>query len=237
MDILLTRPLEQSLSFARDIESIGNLRHLISPLIEIKPLGFDLGGVWDGFIVSSQNAVPALAKAPQNPVFCVGEQTAETVKATGFRVAGCWPTAEALIAALTEVLPYGRYAHLGGEVIRVDIARALTQTARQVMHIPVYAQPALALTPEARERLGQDIPMLVPLFSPRTAALFVQQGPYVAPLYVSVMSQAVRQELGDFNCRALNIAALPRKDEMIPVLKKHMKDLEHTKRRERADGR
>jgi uroporphyrinogen-III synthase len=49
----------------------------------------------------------------------------------------------------------------------------------------------LPLTAGARVALGGSAPVVVPLYSPRSAAILARQGPFAAPLRVVAMSGAV----------------------------------------------
>ena len=65
------------------------------------------------------------------------------------------------------------------------------------------------LTADARAVLAGDAPVLLPVFSPRTAALLASAGPFAAPLHLVAMSGAVDAALGGLPCASRTVAARP----------------------------
>lgn len=205
--ILLTRPLADAEGFATLLAEAGvNAEIEISPIVEIVPTGaeVDLTGV-SGVLFSSRNAVAAFA-GYDLPAWCVGEATAMAARAKGWRSVAAEGDAESLFARVLADAPQGPLLHIRGEVARGDLAGRLTKVGIKTDDVVVYRQKAHPLSERAKQTLMRENPVIVPLFSPRAAAQFASQGPYHAPLHVVVMSEAVREALGDLPVETVVLA-------------------------------
>lgn len=155
---LLTRPESQSRAFAADLPGV---EVLIAPILRIEALDFDAARAADapGLIFTSVNAVPFAGPARGRPALCVGPQTACAARAAGFSVVEGPGDALGLLPLLK-----GResWLHLHG----LHRARVLP-----VAGLAVYDQIAQPLNPAAEAAIRGARPMIVPLFSPRSAGL------------------------------------------------------------------
>jgi uroporphyrinogen-III synthase len=79
----------------------------------------------------------------------------------------------------------------------------------------VYDQQAQPLTDAALRRLAANGPVVVPLFSPRTAKLFSAAGPFAAPLHLIAMSDAVAEAAGLIDATSITVAAEPTQPAMV----------------------
>ena len=77
-----------------------------------------------------------------------------------------------------------------------------------------YDQRPVDLTDAARDVLAGQAPVILPLFSPRTAAIFKGHGPFSAPLYIVAMSEAVRESLVPLPVASLQVSAAPTAEQM-----------------------
>lgn len=181
--VLLTRPQESSRRFAAEMAALG-LPVLVSPIIEIVPLAHDDAAIRAarGLVLTSAHAVPAAGEGQGRPAICVGPATAEAARRAGFDVTE-GPGDAARMMPLLRDLGAG-WLHLHGR----HVARVLP-----VPGIEVYDQQARPLSAEARELLSGAGPVILPLFSPRSAALL---GAAVAgagaPLWLAAISPAAR---------------------------------------------
>lgn len=194
--LLLTRPLAQSRRFAQDLSEGGaEIETIISPVMDIRCSGAapDLQA-YSGVIFTSENGVRCAA-APADrrvPAYCVGPRTAQAAQDAGFAAHEFGPDAEALVAAILQAGTPGPLLHLRGKHARGAVAKRLEsaglQCAERVLYDQVARDPSLAaLTALAGER-----PLVVPLFSPRSARLFGQvAADGRAPLCLVTMSAAV----------------------------------------------
>lgn len=187
--ILLTRPAPQSRRFALALGRDCLISSLIEPVFlapAIPPHA--------GLILTSETGADAAARLGLSaPAFCVGDRTAKAARAHGLTATSAAGEAEALIA-LVLAAPVAPLLHLRGREARGDIAARLTAAGVPTAEAIGYAQEERALTPEARAALNGTRPVVLPLFSPRTARILADQARgATAPLTVVAMSQAVAQ--------------------------------------------
>lgn len=218
--LLLTRPWESSRRFAAMVSA--NTRPgpvVISPLMRIVPRGGmpDLTDV-SGVILSSSHAARSEFGASGLPAFCVGTQTTGAARAAGFDAKPCGNTAEDLVASLIEFRPAGRLMHLRGEYSRGNIAGRLTAAGLHVAEHIVYVQEALPLTQQAHDVLDGERPVILPLFSPRTARLLCEQISGRARRWVVAMSPAVAKAALPLGAEHVAIAETPTGAAMCAVV-------------------
>ena len=205
--LLLTRPRAQSERFAAALEGgLAALPRVISPLIEIVPQPLPLDpSPFATFIFTSENGVASFAaQSPlrDRPAWCVGPRTAAAAAEAGFAVRSAEEAggnAEALIGMLRTARPATPLLHLRGAHAVTDLAGRLRAEGLACDEAVVYAQKECPPTPEAMGVLAGPVPVLVPLFSPRSAGLVAQAverarraGP-VAPLHAVAISDAAAE--------------------------------------------
>lgn len=140
--------------------------------------------------------------------YCVGDRTAQAAQAAGFAARSAGGDATALVALLTGERPPGRLLHLRGAEARGDVAATLTAAGIPTDEAVVYDQKEQPLTDAARALLCGDAPVIVPLFSPRSARLFVAAGDWRAPLWIAALSPTVADEIGG-NAARMAVAGHP----------------------------
>lgn len=189
---LLTRPLAQSQAFAAEIPTV---ECLIAPILRIAALPFDpavLDGA-PGLIFTSANAVPFAGPGRGRRALVVGPQTAEAARAAGFQVEEGPGDAEGMMPLLA-----GRadWLHLHGR----HRARVLP-----VRGFAVYDQLAELLPPPALAALAGARPLILPLFSPRSAALLsdAAQGARAPIAVVAISARANAAYRGPAQARIL----------------------------------
>ena len=131
-----------------------------------------------GFIFTSTNGVAQAVRmlnAPSGPAWCVGDRTADMARAAGFDAVSADGNAEDLIALLKSVVPTQPIAHIRGKHARGDIGPRLRQAGIDCEDVVAYTQDPLPLTDEAKDRIEGAEPTIIPLFSPRTTALLLDQ--------------------------------------------------------------
>jgi uroporphyrinogen-III synthase len=232
MKLLLTRPRAQSERFAREtLAALGReVPVVIAPLIEILPRGLtiDPGGA-AGLIFTSENGVAAFAGIDARrhwPVWCVGERTAQAARAAGFaRVELGGGDAEALLAGILAARRRGPLLHLRGQHAAGDLVGRLTAAGLPATAAVVYDQRACALPAEARALLADPAEdLLLPLFSPRSAALLVKAAAAAVtearlhPVAISMATAEVWDAGGAGLGQPARIAAAPDAPAMIAAL-------------------
>lgn len=223
--LLLTRPRGASDALAADIalrlgDTVGVV---VSPMIEIVhlPGPLALTGV-RGLIFTSVNGVKAAAALTHDrdlPAYCVGPSTTRQADAAGWRAEMAGPDAEALVRRLRALRPDAPLLHLRGRHARGDIAGQLGAVGLPVREQIVYDQRPLPLTGAAMACLQGSAPVIVPLFSPRSARLFAEAspGPVAA---VAAISHAVADALPDGLARRVAVAEAPNGEAMLSLLEK-----------------
>lgn len=208
--LLLTRPQAQSELFAGALREAGfDGETVISPLIQIEATGamVDPEGC-DAAIFTSRNAVDHAPKLAR-PAWCVGDKTAEYAKSFGWQAISASGDVDDLVKAILAEAPQGRLMHFRGEHSRGQVASRLTQTGLNAEEHVVYRQLALPLSDAAKTLLSGNNPVIVPLFSPRSAAQFAKGAPAGAKIWGIAMSKAVADEMANLGCERLLISAAP----------------------------
>ena len=191
--ILLTRPADQGARFADDLRvRFGHRAEITeSPLIAprfLTPILPD--GPFDAVIFTSETAIAAASQWLGLPriTFTVGDRTAIAARAAGFTAQSANGDAAALVDLVTDAKP-GRVLHLHGQDTRGDVVGHLRRAGLRAEGVVVYTQDPQPLTPLARHWLHDAHPVIVPLFSPRTATLFSTHAA-TAPLWLASLSPA-----------------------------------------------
>ncbi len=89
MRIVVTRPQVDSERIAAALRARGH-EVLVAPLLHVEPVAADFSGGWGGVIITSANALGAIAghtardKLIKLPLFAVGERSADAARAAGF---------------------------------------------------------------------------------------------------------------------------------------------------------
>jgi uroporphyrinogen-III synthase len=197
--VLVTRPLAEARSFAADLtRRFGpKVRPILAPLMATEHLAPTLPpGPFAGVIFTSAAAVEAAlrlgADLPKD-AWCVGRKTADRAAAAGFRARSADGDAAALVAAILADPPQGRLLHLRGEEVRGEVAERLTSAGIETFSLTVYRQIAQPLPPEGVALLATLGRVILPLFSPRSAAVFraAMPGGSRATLVLVAMSDTV----------------------------------------------
>lgn len=215
--LLLTRPRESSERFVARLapELLEGVTLCFSPLIEIVPTGvvMDLSNI-DGAIFTSLHGVRFGPVGAGRPAYCVGVQTSEAAKAKGWDVVLVEQTADDLIAVIGRGHQVGQLVHLAGTHRRGEIDNRLRQQGISVEVMVLYDQVLVPLTMEAKNLLAGEVPVIVPLFSPRTAAQFVDQAGQLRGSIIAAISSAVSEVVEDRSVRDMYVAKAPSAKEM-----------------------
>ncbi|MCZ0811212.1 MAG: uroporphyrinogen-III synthase [Pseudomonadota bacterium] len=233
--ILITRPGRVGAEFAERLEAQldGDVTVVLSPLMRIEHCGAlpQMAG-YRTLIFTSRHGVEAyVAKGGRCdlPAFGVGEATAQAAREAGMNVTACGGDARDLIAQLLSAGVTAPCLHLRGTHAASDIATLLSSAGLETDEAVIYRQLPEPLTQVARTILAGAEPVLVPLFSPRSARLFFGQACGAAPLLVAAISRNAAAAVPDDRVAAIEIAHAPSADAMLDAIKKL---LDKTKRLE-----
>ena len=229
LPILLTRPLAQSERFAAALaDRFGNrFRVVISPIMRLR----FLEPAWPNrahqmLILTSQTGVEAAVRlsAAGKPLparaICVGDRTAAEAQSAGFAALSAQGDAEALIEMILQSDEPGPFLHLRGREARGDIAPRLTAKGRMTDSVIVYEQVSETLNIAARDVLRGKRPVVLPIFSPRSAVLLAEQGPFAAPVWIVAISKAVAEAAERIGAARLEVAGSPDAAGMLDAIEK-----------------
>ncbi|MCX7558211.1 uroporphyrinogen-III synthase [Sulfitobacter sp. F26204] len=218
--LLLTRPKQSAARFAAEL-SVDSNRVCISPLLEIVPKENlpDLAQ-FDQVIFTSVNAVAVAPDGNQRRAFCVGKQTEKAALAKGWRIELVALNADALVAAIRERAVAGSLVHLAGAHRRGEIAERLRHCGMDVSVVTLYEQHLRFLSPKAQSLLAGEAPVIVPLFSARTAAQFVDQAQCLDRAVIVAISATVAGIVKGLPIADMLIAKTPTGEEMKRLVEK-----------------
>jgi uroporphyrinogen-III synthase len=176
--ILLTRPEAQSRDFAARLRAriAPDVAVIISPVLDIVPLPFDLPVEPRFLVLTSVHAAEAARRAglADLPAFCVGDRTAEAARAAGLLPLSAAGDAGALVSLLKAARPQGPGLYLRGRHAASDIASELASAGLDTHAVVAYDQIARPLSAPARAALDAAAPVILPVFSPRSSRLLAR---------------------------------------------------------------
>ncbi len=215
--LILTRPRDASERFAESLSDVlkPGVRVIISPLFEIVPLGRipDFSGI-RGVIFTSANGVRHAGRGNGLPAYCVGPATWHAAAASGWDAQKSGATADELVDCLISTTPPVPLLHVGGVHRRGQVAERLSAAGLPTKEAIVYDQESRPLAPAALSALAGDSPVILPLFSPRTARRFAAVAQPRAPLHLVAISAAVMAETRGLSAASRSVASDPDSQSM-----------------------
>ena len=232
--VLLTQ--SQPAEMAGALTALG-IATVSDPLLTPQPLAVDwaaLGrptGDWRAALLTSANAVPALAGAPlarDLPVYTVGDSTAAAVRAAGFTDARSADGDADGLAALVRrawATTDGPLLYLAGADVAGDVAAQLRQDGFTAQRVDVYRMvAAAALAPATRHALTDGTLGAVVLMSRRAAEVFKRLITVaaltgeIARLDAVCLSSQIAEVAATLTWRRLITARAPTRAAMIATL-------------------
>jgi uroporphyrinogen-III synthase len=218
--ILLTRPQAQSERFAAALQQkMQGLEVVIAPLMAAKFLLPEVAlRNWRAIILTSETGAEAAGRmAAEGAVlpklaYCVGDRTAFAAREAGFTASSAQGDATALADDLVRRKVGGPLLHLRGKATRGDVVTRLMSAGIEAESLVCYEQASLQADLGLIAVLHQTRPILIPLFSPRSAELFCEQVALVgisAPLWVVAMSEPVADAVSPLRPDKTAIATRP----------------------------
>lgn len=216
--LLLTRPRAASEAFAARFRARfgADWPMILAPLIEIVPLAPQVPEA-AAVIFTSQNAVAplvALSPAAGRRAYCVGARTAAAARAAGFEVITGAGDAHALFETISTAEPSGPLLHARGAEVAAPLGDWLNSAGIETVEAVLYRQEPRAFEAGLRARMLERELLLVPLFSPRSARLLVDElgarsSDAMPRLWVAAISEAVAEAAGPLGAERLEIAPHP----------------------------
>ncbi|MEO0667779.1 MAG: uroporphyrinogen-III synthase [Pseudomonadota bacterium] len=217
----MTRPMMASRAFVDSLpEALADcVDAILTPLLRIEPTGVDVSlAPSDAVIFSSGNGVRFAPDGAGRVAYCVGPATTRAALDRGWAARQSGDTAEALAHELVQNPLDQRLIHLSGTHTRGDILGRLRAAGADVHRVALYDQQTCDLTDAARRALGGDRPVLVPLFSPRTATHFFAQLPALERAVLLGLSDTVAACAPDQLRETVIVSAAPNAPAMIKAL-------------------
>ncbi|WP_406735829.1 uroporphyrinogen-III synthase [Thioclava sp. GXIMD4215] len=223
--LLLTRPAEANARFLAALRAAGvTLPALCSPLIEIEPLPPANCPEGDLVFTSQQAVAPFAAAFPRmqgRRAWCVGARTAEVARQAGYAVRVGAGQAKALEQQILAEGGAGPFVHVCGDHLAHDLVGGLLAAGRQAFALQVYRQVPQRPTRQALALLSGETPVLVPVFSPRTAQIFTKYLPENhAPLYLGAISTTVARQLAAVANAHIEVSRETSSAAMVELLKR-----------------
>jgi uroporphyrinogen-III synthase len=223
--LLLTRPAPQSQRFAQEVRALHpTVQVVISPLMQTKWLTPVLpDGPVRALILTSETGAEAAGQlrlsghALPDLAYCVGPRTADAARAAGFQPLSAEGDVHALESLIRAAKAEGPLLHIRGQDAAGNLAQSLTMGGIVTYSAITYAQEPCPLTPAATAVLQGEGPILLPLFSPRSAQIFAQSMPpnTTAPLWIVAISPAAALQAQPLNPARLITAAQPNGGNML----------------------
>lgn len=215
--VLVTRPQAEAEAFAATLsERFGaQVRPVVTPLLAPTYLRPELPSADYGAVIfTSAHAVEGarrLGGPLPRTAWCVGRKTAAVAAAAGFHPISADGDVDALATLLLADPPNGRILYSRGVDTTGNLLEILNNNGVTTDVAIVYRQDPLPLSDEAMTHLQTPGAVIVPLFSARTAQIFLSAlpEPLRARLHVAAMSSAVARVVERVPLSALSVARTP----------------------------
>ena len=181
--ILITRPEAQSQRFASQIrERCGPVSMVISPLMapeyfipHLPDKTFSAIAFTSETAVESARRISAAGVALPSRAYCVGRHTADAARAAGFASHSADGDVDNLFDLIRASRLTGSLLYFRGNDSVGDLKNTLNLAGIETYSVTTYRQKSLAFNLHAKQILTANSPVIVPLFSPRSAQLFLSE--------------------------------------------------------------
>ena len=223
--VLLTRPQAGSERFAESLRKMFGdaIDIVIAPLQRIEWIDLqDLTIVPKALIFTSQNGVFGWNRDEKHPhcdAYCVGPQTTALAQEFGLNAIDCGGDAEAVTETVLAERTVGPVVHYRGEhgigSIAEYLNRAGIETIERVCYRQVVEEPdeIFALV------FNSERPVIAPLFSPRSAAIFQRALPVNAVPWLAVISANAGERVDAKRQQKMIVAKAPNALAMLDAVK------------------
>lgn len=222
--LLMTRPRAASERFVARLpdDLKRRVEPAYAPLIEILPTAGEIAfGDARGVIFTSAHGVAVASGRTRRrdlPAYCVGTSTTESARQKGWTAVCMGETARDLVQGLLESDAPGPLLHLSGVNTRGDIAETLSAGGRPTRRQAIYDQPLQAFGASELALITSGRPVVVPIFSPRTARHFADQCPAHAAIHLIALSPAVAEPLSVLSDCIVTLSEKPNADSMVSAI-------------------
>ena len=214
--LLVTRPIEASERFVNAIRAeLPDVQTVISPVIRFEAVACDASNTGQSLILTSAQASKrAAALGFQGATtYCVGAQTTKIAQEAGLHATCFGADVADLVDQLASDPPNEPLLYLRGRHVASELVAELSKGGMNIAEAIVYDQIAQRLTAEAQAALSGKEPVVLPLFSPRSARLI--KGAVSAPVSIIAMSQNVADAAGHLDATDVCVAPEPTAKAMV----------------------
>jgi uroporphyrinogen-III synthase len=223
MRVVVTRPLPEGERTAGALRAGGH-QPIVAPLMRIEAITADLAGDWTAVIITSANAVRALAGNPEKsklahlPLFVVGRRTADGAREAGFANVTSADSDGHNLAELIAARCKGSLLpllYLAGADRAVNLEGELRQLGVAAKTVVVYRAVTMPYPPELAEALRAGAADAVLHFSRHSADNYLAgaRNTGIAPLALSpwhlCISAPVAEPLSAAGAARVRIAVRP----------------------------
>jgi uroporphyrinogen-III synthase len=233
MQVLLTRPLEDSHALADILKATG-MEPIVWPLTRIVPTATSLQipAATEAILFTSANAVRAFAKLAGRrdlPALCVGEATARSACATGFRDCVAANGNSRSLADLARKSGLREFFHPRGRDTASDLKGCLAQTGHNVTEAVLYRADEAGLPhPPIAAALANGSVNLVTIWSRRGAAILADYltriGASLGDTGLLAISRRAAGPLDQSGLRHILIAEAPTQAAMLAKIQAYSAD-------------
>lgn len=174
MIVLVTRAEDDARRSAALLQQRGHTS-ILSPILSVRALDARAPhGDFDAALGTSAHAFASRAheSLTRLPLHAVGARTAQAARAAGFDVAFVAEDAARLAEHLARMRA-SRFVYFAGRARKADLEQALARAGHSVSTVETYdAEPARALSHEARDALAAGALSAALHYSPRSAEIF-----------------------------------------------------------------
>lgn len=193
--VLLTRPLDKSTALEKELRAVRpDMRVVIAPILGIEHLRPPLPlQNFAGVILTSAAAVDGIShwSLPAGfPAFCVGQRTQTAAQEAGLAVKLKRDTAKDLTDELIANPPLAPLVFARGRHVASDMADVLNSAGLETFESIVYDQISCELSQDVIDALLECTHVIVPVYSPRSAALLSAQMPDVPITLIAISANA-----------------------------------------------
>ncbi len=171
--VLVTRPEKQAHEFSATLGAGVDV--VISPVIRIEPRDISVEARnFDALIFTSPNGVLAASRSLDLKglrAVTVGDRTAQVANSFGMLTISARGVAEDLVATVIQEYAGGRVLFIRGRHTRGNIETKLKNAGIDTESCIAYDQCVQPLSEQAGRVLCGERPVILPLFSPRSAVL------------------------------------------------------------------
>jgi uroporphyrinogen-III synthase len=213
--ILLTRPLDASRAFANKINArLPSAKIAVHPLQSItfmdRPADFpkDIAA----YVFTSAHGVEAAKKwgVSSRPCYAVGSRTARAALSISDKVFDANGTAKDLMKLLVQFPAKGPVLYVRGAHVSTDLTQVGKDHNLAILDTVGYEQTQCSPSPDFQNDLKQGgKPIILPLFSARSAALLLAQAQPQLDWHIIAMSQKVAEIFDPKQVKTIDVAIRP----------------------------